>query len=205
MKINRKSTLLALIITTATIFSGCMQIESSKTSKNYYLLNTKRLQSQQQQKLGAVEVREFSISKSFAESSLIYRSTEHEYETDYYNRFFASPGSIISNQTCKWLEDSGLFASVTTSGSSVTPELIIKAYIKEIYGDFRPNLSPSAIMQIQFIVLDNTTKTFNMKFEKTYSAEISLAQKSPEGLIEAYNKGLARILTDFENDIIENI
>ena len=182
------------------LVSGCGSRQTY--DKKHYILKAVRHGDSIQTEIGSIlEVRRFTIDSAFAVKSLVYRTGEFEYESDFYNEFLVSPAAMITDKTRNWLAESGLFGTVPDVGSLVDPTHVIEGNITALYGDFRDMSSPKAVMEMRFFLLKvKTTGESTPIFGKTYQATVDIASENPQDLVEAFDKCLEDILTSLERD-----
>ena len=194
---------LSLIIS-AIIIAGC---SPKSNEKQHYILDTQRESSAVAgNNMHIIEVRRFTIASAFNSKSLIYRTSEFKYESDFYNEFLVSPTAMITEKIRNWLAESGVAYRVSDPGSNIDPTHIIEGNVVSLYGDFRAKSAPKAMMEIRVFLLDTKTETESgIVFGKTYTSSVGLESKSPEDLVSAFDRCLVEILTDLEKDLAENL
>jgi ABC-type uncharacterized transport system auxiliary subunit len=148
-----------------------------------------------------LEVRPFSIDAAFATRSLTYRRTENRFETEFYHEYLAGLGAMITDQTRRWLEDSGIFSAVFTSGSLLRPTCTLEGNIAAAYLDTSKQGSSVARLEIAFYLLQKDTSNPSLIFGKRYTAEQPVDSSKIEAYMNAQHQCLTRILTDLENDL----
>lgn len=171
-------------------------------NKRYYVLDVKR-------KAGPVktgkdvilEVRRFTIDSAFDSKGLVYRKADFEYESDFYNEFLISPADMVTEKTRTWLSQSGLFARVLDKGSAIEPTHTLEGNITALYGDFRDKSSPLAVMQLRIFLIENKASKESIMLGKTYDASSDTSSEGAEGLVEALDGCLGKILADLEKDL----
>lgn len=193
------------LITSALIIAGCGGPKSYE--KQHYILDTQRASSAAPaNKSSIVEVRRFTVASAFSSKSLIYRTGEFKYESDFYNEFLVDPSAMITEKTRNWLSDSGLFARVLSSGSDVDPSHVIQGDIIALYGDFRVKSAPKAVMEARIFLSETETKSESgIVFGKTYKSSVGLESRAPEDLVAAFDRCLVEILTNLEQDLAEKL
>ena len=192
------------LIMSAIIIAGC---GPKSYEKQHYILDTKRVSSAVAgNNTNIVEVRRFTIASAFNSRSLIYRTGEFKYESDFYNEFLVSPTAMITEKIRNWLAVSGVASRVLDPGSNIDPTHIIEGNVIALYGDFRAKSAPKAIMEIRIFLLDTKTETESgIVFGKTYTASVGLESRRPEDLVSAFDRCLIEILTNLEQDLAENL
>jgi hypothetical protein len=204
---ERKIRILLFLSLTALmiVFTGCGS--NSSYEKQQYLLEAQRSSSTQTgNSQSIIEIRRFTIDSAFSAKSLTYRTSKVEFKSDFYNEFLISPVSMITEKTRNWLSASGLFQRVLDQGSYLEPTHVIEANIISCYGDYRDKLSPNAVMEIRFFLLETKAgKEPIIVFGKSYKSHIPLEFEGPAGLISALDSCLVEILTDLEKDIFEKL
>lgn len=194
------SSLIALIV-----FTGCGQRQAF--DKHYYFLSAiRKAQPVTSQKDVVLEVSNFTIDSAFGGKGLIYRTGEVKYETDFYNEFLVSPRSMITEKTRNWLAASRLSRRVLDPGSQIDPTHVIEGNITALYGDFRDNTSPRAILEIRIFLLEIKAGEESVSvFGATYKSSVALETKDPESVVNALDRCLEEILAKLEKDLSDKL
>ncbi len=150
---------------------------------------------------GVLKVRRFSLSSPFETHEFVYRKTNLEYTSDYYNRFFAPPADLIAEETHRWLGASGVFANVIESFSSADYDFMLEGDVKAVYGDSRGQSDPNAVMEIKFLLIDQHLKRDAIIFSTEYRSVQPTGDDTAPALVEGFNACLAEILTNLEADL----
>src|SRR5207247_715669 len=75
-----------------------------------------------------------------------------EYETDFYNAFFAPPASQATEQTQRWLGASGLFSAVVGTGSAVPETHVLEGNLISLHTDGRQSHGEAPlVLQVMLI------------------------------------------------------
>jgi ABC-type uncharacterized transport system auxiliary subunit len=150
-----------------------------------------------------LDVSIFTVDTAFDSRGLMYRKSDLQYESDYYNEFIVSPGVMISGRTRAWLSESGLFKEVLNPGTQVEPTHTLEGNIIRIYGDFREEASADAVLELRVFLVDNEQES--VIFSKTYNASSELATNSAQDMVEALDRCLRKILTNLEEDLDKEV
>ena len=103
-----------------------------------------------------------------------------------------------------WLNRSGPFRAVTQPGVAPAAPFVLEAVVTELYGDFRPNRKPEAVLTIQFYLLTTAGLAPQMVLERSIGRRVALSQPSPEGLVRGYSSALSGILTELAAEIAKS-
>ena len=181
--------------------SGCMgALKSDYPERRYYTLAAERSGSAAPAaKEGVLRVRRFTASKLSEGTEIVSRTAEAEYETDFYNAFFAPPASQLTEQTHRWLGSSGLFSAVVGTGSSLPETHVLEGNLIALYADRRQ--STVAVMEIQFMLVRVTADSSGAVFQKTYREGVAVTENGAEGVVRGWNGALGRILAALEADL----
>ena len=192
------------LIASALIIAGC---GSKSYEKQHYILDTQRDRSAVTgNRSSVVEVRRYTVASAFSSKSLIYRTGEFKYESDFYNEFLVDPSAMITEKTRNWLSDSGLFRRVLDPGSDADPSHVIQGDIIALYGDFRVKSAPKAVMEARIFLSETKTPSESgIVFGKTYKSSVGLDTREPEDLVAAFDRCLVEILTNLEQDLAEKL
>jgi ABC-type uncharacterized transport system auxiliary subunit len=183
------------------VLSGCGPERNNQ--RNFLLEVSRSSQQQKTSKDAILDVKNFSIDRTFSTKNLVYRKGQSEYETDFYNQFLIRPDDMITEKTRSWLSESGLFKWVLEPGSYTDATHVLEGNITALYGDFRDNSSPKATMKIRIFLIKLPEKS--VVFGKTYEVVSEVKSKTAEALIEAFDKCLINILSNLEQDLQEQL
>jgi len=203
MRIAHKLIFCSFLILAA-LSIGCANVNKSYPERTYFLFEisspTETMTSIQGT---SADVNRFSISPTSQGREFIYRTTDLEYKTDFYNQFFRPPDNIMTEAVRQWLNQSGLFEDVLTPVSQATPNYTIEGNIVELYGDYRNLSAAKAVIKIQLFLLktsqDGDEPT--ILFGKTYESEKSIGIATPQNLMNGWNLVLEEILGEFLSDL----
>jgi len=150
---------------------------------------------------GVAKVRQFRISSRFEETGLVYRTGEMRYEADFYNEFLTSPALLITEEARDWLGASGVFAQVVDARSGADADYTLEANVTALYGDFRDEKQPRAVMAISFLLLDEDGGGISIVSLEKYRSETALESNTAAELVKGWNKCLVEILAAAEKDL----
>ncbi len=171
----------------------------------YFLLEVQRDANPQTLSKDAIlTVRPFSLSPGYQPKELTYRTGDFQYESDYYNRFITDAGRQFAEQTRRWLSDSQVFAHVVPPGSTMSATHLLEGNITCLYGDFRDKTNLRAVVGVTFYLLNITNRKPEIICSETYEVTTAISENKVECVIEAYNESLKKILTKFEQKIIQS-
>ena len=205
----KRKTLLKLTIGIFTLLflsMGCINLERSYIEKHYFVLDSSPAEDIDFPDTGKIlAVRRFRVSPKYEGKGLVYRLGELNYESDFYNEFFVSPVSMFTEEVRKRLAMSGLFKHVVEPSSLLDPTYILEGAVTALYGDYRVSTAPKAIMEIQFLLLQEMDVSPEIILLRQYHKEEPLNGNTPDALVKSWNTALNQILTEFENDLKEYI
>ncbi len=145
----------------------------------------------------ALKIGRFRVSPRFASRGLVYRRSDVTYEADFYNEFLTGAAVNITEETRRWLSQSGVFTRVVDLSSQVDSCYILEAQVNEIYADLRRD-QPSSVIDVQFILLRYGDAVL---FERSYAANKNAASTDGAALVRAHNENLVDILGKLEGDL----
>jgi len=182
--------------------TGCVgALKSDYPERRFYTLSAQRPgAAAAPAKDGVLRIRRFSASKLSEGSELVSRSSEAEYETDFYNAFFVPPASQLTEQTQRWLGASGLFSAVVGTGSSIPETHVLEGNLISLYMDDREKVGV-AVLELQFMLVRVGSDPSAVVFQKSYKTDERPAPGSREGVVKAWNVCLGKILTELEGDL----
>ena len=203
-----KKTLLIIIVVFSlfSVLIGCVNLEKGYPEKRYFVLDASRDKDVSSPDKGKVlTVRRFRVSPKYEGKGLVYRLEELSYESDFYNEFFIAPASMFTEEIRKRLAGSGLLKHVVDPASLLDSTYILEGAVTALYGDYRVNTAPKAILEMQFFLLHETDSNPKIIFQSQYHKEKPLNGNTPDALVNSWNTAFNQILTEFETDLKEYI
>jgi ABC-type uncharacterized transport system auxiliary subunit len=192
----------AAAVAAALALGGCLELGKPFPEKISYALEARRDGERRAPAQDfTVSVRQFSVSPAYRSREFVYLREGHRYESDFYNEFFTPIGPMVAEAVRKWLEDSGLFATVIAPGSSLAARYAIEGWVRRIHGDFRDPERPLAVIELQVgLIRDDDSGPVAVR-QWTYLEEVAIAAASPQELVKGWDQGLERILRRLEGDL----
>ena len=78
---------------------------------------------------------------------------------------------------------------------------MLEVNVIELYGDFRADKPPSAVLSMQFSLIDQATVRHTLAYERFISTSIRLPEASPDALVRGFGAALAEILTQVSTEL----
>ncbi len=150
---------------------------------------------------GLLSVREFRVSPGYRGKELVYKKENGQSTQDFYNHYFISPGSMLTQATRNWLDESGLFQAVIPFDSHKDPDYILEGTVISMFGDFSDPDNPQGVLRMQFLLLKDTGMDYELITHRTYQANKTMSQPGAQPMIRALNQCLAEILQSLEKDL----
>ena len=189
--------------------SGCAALRRDYPQQKFYVLQASRSALRPPAERGGMvtwphtvlKVRRFLVSNDYAGKNFVLRSSESGFESDFYNTFFLAPADMITNETRDWLQQAGVFEYVVGESSRLDNTHFLEGAVNAIYADYSDPENPWAVLEAQFLLINDQTIPPTPIMTKEYRASAPLADRTPEELVRGWNKALAKILTALEMEI----
>jgi ABC-type uncharacterized transport system, auxiliary component len=199
----KKTLILFLVAATALICASCVKLGSKPVDKHFYRIAPVRQAGPTPPPTDIVlSVRRLTVSDLYNTREIIYQMADGRMESDFYNLYFITPGSMLSSELRKWLTASGRFSHVIAPGSMVVPTLTLEGVVNTFYGDYSGGQA-SAVVDMQFFLIDESTPDNDVLFSKNYTQRVPLSQPDPQQLVTALTQGVQAIFTQLESDLAE--
>lgn len=197
--IRLRSLAVLTLMLAALACAGCVTLERSYPEKRYFVVQTAEPKSAGADNGQVLSVGNFHISPRFSDRSFVYRTSETEFETDFYNQFLSAPAVLITEETRKALGASP-FKFVVGPASPLAPNFVLEGSINALYGDFR-NAAPSAVLEIEFFLHREDSTRPGVVLQKVYRKAVPLKERSPQALAQGWSAALENIVADFVSDL----
>jgi cholesterol transport system auxiliary component len=191
------------VLLVSLLCAGCVSLERSYPDKRYFVIEVKDANSGHPTDGPILSMSNLDISPRYADRGFVYRTSETEYEADFYNQFLSSPAVMISEETRKSLAASSKFKFVVGPSSPLTADYSLEGSINSLYGDFRKPNAPSAVLEIEFFLHNENSNNPGIVLQKRYMKSVPLKEKSPEALAKGWSEALEGIVSTFVADVSE--
>lgn len=138
-----------------------------------------------------------SIAVPFDQLFFLYRISDTQYVTDFYNGFLVSPAQQFDGILVNYLYANANFYPVTIEGAEVT-EYFLNTEITEIYADYRNRDKPQAVIGVHMALMqqDKDKDKTKIILTKRFRAATPLCVKDTASLMAAWNADLRIILRE---------
>jgi uncharacterized lipoprotein YmbA len=148
---------------------------------------------------GTLRMGTVTVGAPFRGRQFVYRETELEYQTDYYNEFLVAPAANIGEATARALTAARVFTTVVPSGTALEPDWVLDVFIGSLYGDGRNAQQPAAVLGMTFFLRrgDGGVPVWT----KSYERRVPFTTGSAASYIAAQNGALGDILAEVARDL----
>ena len=180
---------------------GCVSLERSYPEKRYFVIEVKDAKSGNTGDGQILSLSNLQISPRYADRGFIYRTSDAEYEADFYNQFLSSPAVMITEETRKALAALSKFKFVVGPASPLTANYVLEGSINALYGDFRKPSAPAAVLEIEFFLHNENPGNPGIVLQKRYLKSVPLNERSPEALVRGWSEALEAVVALFVADL----
>ena len=145
-------------------------------------------------------IRQFDIAAEFESSFFVYKVSDNRFTSDYYNKFMVSPARMISDAVRDALNDSQKFRLVPASELSRI-DFRLSGKITHLYVDIRNPEAPKAVMAVRLLLEQKAPTGFMPVINQVYSASEPVSEMRTDAYVQAWNRCLAQVVTDFLFDV----
>ena len=185
--------------------AGCIGVERSYPDKRYFVVGAA-------DKIGAANpgvknpkgvllVDNLRVSPRYEGRSFVYRRSESNFESDFYNQFLVYPGAILTEEVRKGLAAAAMFQAVIGGASQLAPTHILEGSVNALYGDFRDAGSPKAVLEMEFFLTRDSPANADIVVHRRYSKSVPVKGGSAEALVRGWSQALEEILAGLVADL----
>ena len=182
---------------------GCVSLERSYPDKRYFVIEIKDAKRANAEDGQILSMSNLLISPRYADRGFIYRTSDTEYESDFYNQFLSEPAVMITEETRKALAASSKFKFVVGPTSSLVANYVLEGSINSLYGDFRKPSAPAAVLEIEFFLHNENPGSPGIVLQRHYMKSVPLKERSPEALVRGWSEALEAIAAMLVADVSE--
>ena len=182
--------------------SGCVSLEQKYPDKRYFVIEIHGAgQVSPAQGDRVLLVSNLHISPRYAGTGFVYRTSETAYESDFYNQFLSSPGTMISEEVRKGLAAASGFRYIIGPASELTANYVLEGSVNALYGDFRNLNAPAAVLEIEFFLRKENSSNPGIALHKRYEKSVAIGQRTPDALAKGWDQALEAIVANLVADL----
>jgi uncharacterized lipoprotein YmbA len=179
-----------------------VNIDRNYPARRYFVLNANDTGiASQTGSAGVLRLAHVRVSPRYDGKGFVYRLAAQNFETDFYNQFLVAPGSMLTDELSQALRRAKLFQYIVNSSSAVEPTCLLEATVDELYGDFSNDTAGSAVLGMAFVMSRLAANGPEALFQKHYRKVIPLQARSPEALVQGWNRALEEMLSALVIDL----
>lgn len=181
---------------------GCVSLEKSYPDKRYFVLEVDHRGNSGAPKKGVVLlVSSLRVSPRYDGRSFIYRLSDANFESDFYNQFLVSPGALITEEVRRAVSQAGITEHVVGTASQLESTHVLEGTVDALYGDFRDRSAPRAVLEMEFFLSKDSATKAEIIARRRYHKSVIVNGGSAEALVGGWNVALNEILTAFVTDL----
>jgi uncharacterized lipoprotein YmbA len=186
------------------LLGACVNVnveQRPNLARSYFILdvNGKRMENQPDS-TGVLKLAPVRVAHRYDSKEFVYRIGSESFESDFYNQFLIAPGPMLSDELREALGKSSVFQVVVNSTSMVESTHLLEATVDELYGDFRGDEPGKAVLAMSF-VMRRSGATGPVIFRRHYEKTIPLQARSPQALVQGWNRALEETVTALVSDL----
>jgi uncharacterized lipoprotein YmbA len=184
------------------VVNGCVNLEKNYPDKRYFVLETNHRQGQEKPKAGVVLlVSSLRVSPRYDGRSFVYRLSDVNFESDFYNQFLVSPGALLTEEVRRAVREAEIAEYVVGTASQLEPTHVLEGTVEALYGDFRDGSAPRAVLEMEFFLSKDSATKAEIVSRRRYRKSIVVNGNSAEALVKGWNLALDEILTALAADL----
>jgi cholesterol transport system auxiliary component len=182
--------------------SGCVSLERSSPERHYFVIELPRSANSPEPASDLIlSVGNMRISPRYADRSLVYRTSDTSFESDFYNQFLTSPDTMISEELRKGLAAARQFKYVLGPADAQQPNYVLEGSVNALYGDFRNPSQPTAVLEIEVFLYNDNSNNSGLVAQKRYLKSVPVNERSPEALVKGWDQALQQIVAALAADL----
>jgi len=194
---------LALVVGAALLIAlaGCSVTRTSPVKQMYLLEPPLPSAPVAKTQPGALRIDAFNVASPYRGRSFVFRTTDLQFESDFYNEFIVSPAANIADATAHGLQRAKAFDQVLAPGAPVDADWLLEGFVSALYGDNRQAGRPAADVTISYFLSRAEGGRGVPFWTRQYAKRVEYSGTSASAYAEAVNKAVGEIIGELARDL----
>lgn len=199
LSVTWRSAIVAVALLVMTAVAGCQLTRPAPVKRTFLLEPPLPAAVAGAPKAASLRVGTVSVAAPFRDRAFVYRTDALSYESDFYNEFFVSPASMVSEATVKALNASGVFARVLPGSAAADDgDYVLEGFVSSLYGDARKPIAAEVAISWY---LSRTAFPGKVVWSREYRERVPLTETTPDALASGLNSALGNVLAALARDL----
>jgi cholesterol transport system auxiliary component len=150
---------------------------------------------------GALRLGTVAVAAPYRGKAFVYRTSELQFETDFYVEFLVPPAAMLTEQTARALDRARAFARIAGPGGSVDAEWVLDGFASALYADMRDAGKPAAELNITYYLTPAGGSEQTPVWTHEYRQRVPMRDSSPGAYAEGLNKAFGEIVAALAHDL----
>lgn len=203
--IIRRAVRLGAVVLLAATVSGCGFSERPPLVRQTFLLQAtppaKPIVTAP--RAASLKLNRFVVAAAYRGTALVYRQSDLRYVSDFYYEYFVAPAPMLTDSAAAWLAAAHIFRDVLPPSASAEGDFLLEGFVSELYGDFRDEAKPVAVVTAKFFLTDARATTGIPLWQREYTQRTPMRERSPAVLATGLNTAWNAMLADLARDLSE--
>ena len=151
---------------------------------------------------GTLRIGTFGVVAPFEGRGLVYRRSDYQYVSDFYNEYFVSPGAMIRERIGAYLTQARPFENIAID-AQVGARFQLRGVVTQLVGDVRDKAAPSAVLAIHFYLVATDAAADRPLLDRVIERRVPLRDASAGALVEGLSRALDGVLAALAQELMQ--
>jgi cholesterol transport system auxiliary component len=149
---------------------------------------------------GALKIGSFGVVAPFEGRGLVYRTSEVNYASDFYNEYFVAPGAMIGQHVASYLSRARPFETIAIDARSAA-RYELRGVVTELYGDLRDKSQPAARLAMHVYLVRTDAPIDRVLLDRVLQQRVPLPDASAAALVKGLSSALDAALATLTREL----
>ncbi|NUZ07828.1 membrane integrity-associated transporter subunit PqiC [Schlegelella sp. ID0723] len=199
-RVGARTRQVAAVLVGLVLLAGCGLTQPPPVKESFMLASRAAPTASPRPHAATLRIGSFGVVAPFEGRGIVFRTTEVNYQSDFYNEFFVAPGAMVRERVGAYLTAARPFRSIALD-PRVAGRYQLRGVVTQMLGDVRHKAAPAAVLAIHFYLVATDPPADRLVYDRLVEQRVALPDTSARAVVDGLGAALDQVLATLADDL----